>query len=150
MTLRTKEKLEHLGFKKNNTICLIMNNSIESAILYFASLLIELTVVPIDPNKGKKEIEEMLSLVKHDGIIFNTPDLEVGNNKIKSSIFTDILFEKRSSDYNELEIFAKIDYDRLYLITFTSGTTGVPKGVMHSFANLVKSAFAFNKRFLFN
>lgn len=150
MILRVKEKLEQLGFKKNNIVCLIMTNSIELVVLYFASLLIELTVIPIDPNKGKNEIEKILSLVNYNGIIFNTLDLEFGNNKIKSDIFTNILFEKRPSDYNELEIFSKIDYERVYLITFTSGTTGAPKGVMHSFANLVRSAFAFNKRFLFN
>ena len=42
-----------------------------------------------------------------------------------------------------------LDYDQLSLITFTSGSTGIPKGVKHSIKNLVITAEAFGKEFGF-
>jgi long-chain acyl-CoA synthetase len=148
--LRYKEKLEKIGLKKGDIICLMMSNSIETVALYFASLLMQLIVVPIDINKGEDEIKETLSQVKYKTIISNVSGLDfLPHEKIEIEDFHEILYERGKVDIDEVDIFDDIDYDKIFLITFTSGSTGMPKGVMHSFNNLVLSALAFRKKFNF-
>ena len=62
-------------------------------------------------------------------------------------------FKIRNLEVNYLDltnIFVKIDYDSLFIITFTSGSTGKSKGVMHSFNNFAFSSEKFSKQFGFN
>ena len=49
---RYREKLEEIGIKNGDYVCLILDNSLELATLYFSSLLLGVKVVPIDPLKG--------------------------------------------------------------------------------------------------
>jgi long-chain acyl-CoA synthetase len=46
--------------------------------------------------------------------------------------------------------FINIDYEKLYLITYTSGTSGIPKGVKHSLKNLFLTSISFNNIINFN
>lgn len=150
LILRYKEKLQELGLKKNDIVCLLLHNSVDLVVLYFALLVMQLVVVPIDLNKGKNEIKEILSQINYKVVISDISNLEFVSRKIDYKYFSDIRYSKSYVDFNELDIFTDLDYDRLFLITFTSGTTGIPKGVMHSFNNLVLSAVAFNRKFNFD
>jgi|CXWL01.1.fsa_nt_gi long-chain acyl-CoA synthetase len=149
LTLQYKEKLQETGLQKNDQICLLIPNSVNLIALYFASLMMQIVVIPIDPTKNKNEINEILSYVKCRSVICNVSNHEFIPNSIDLSNFNNLI-QKNDIDINKLDIFIKLDYDSLFLITFTSGTTGIPKGVMHSFNNLVLSASAFNKKFNFN
>lgn len=151
LILNCKRHMESLGVVKGDTICILLPNSFDLVVLYFASLLMNLVVAPIDPNKGEDEINDIISAVDYKYIICdNTGDnsfprkLELKD--LKDGIYKNI-FAATASD---LDIFDSIDYDRLFLISFTSGSTGIPKGVMNSFNNLVLTALAFNDRFNFN
>jgi len=148
MSLSYVKRLEHLGLRKNNTLCLILPNSIELIVFYFTSLLMGLRVVPIDPDKGKNEIKEILSYINYDKIVSIDSELDFVKNKIHLNEFKKI--DEISINQDKLNIFEKLNFDEIYLISFTSGSTGESKGVMHSFNNLVKSALAFNDRFNFN
>lgn len=146
--LSYKEKLVKIGLKRQDVICLLLPNSIELVILYFAGLLMNLKVVPIDPEKGSSDIREILSHLDYKVIISNEQSFDSTQKNIFINEFIDIkykIIEKKESD-----LFNKVNFDEIYLITFTSGSTGVPKGVMHSFNNLVKSAIAFNDKFDFD
>ncbi len=145
-----KNKLEKLGFKKDETLCLIMNNSIELAVLYFSCLIADIIAAPIYPQKGEEEIKQILSQTKYKGIITSIEELNFMQNAINIKEFENIQHNK-SIDINEgLSVFEKLDYEKLFLITFTSGSTGTPKGVMNSFKNLFLTAIAFRNRFNFN
>lgn len=126
-----------------------MSNSLESIILYFTALTMQLVVAPIDVNKGKDEIKEILSLVNYNALVCNVPDIDFVSHKIDIGSLNAISLDDKNSDINDLDIFYKVDYDKLFLLTFTSGSTGTPKGVMHSFNNLVLSAMAFKSKFNF-
>ena len=59
-------------------------------------------------------------------------------------------FESESMQKEIGSIIDELDFDKICLITFTSGSTSTPKGVMHSLNNLIYSALSFRKNFQFN
>ena len=142
-----KEKLEKEGLKKGNYLCLILDNSIELTTFYFSSLLLGLVTIPIDPYRGKDEIKEILNQFNNKKIVCD----EKFVNDFPSSINLSNLIEneKKFDFFNRLAIFKNLDFEKIFLITFTSGTSGKQKGVMHSFNNLFQSALAFRKKFNF-
>ena len=147
--MNCKERFESIGISKNDTVCLLMSNSFELIIFYFACLILQITVIPIDPNKGENEIKEILSQLKYNAIFCNN-NLQIQDEKlVQVDNIIKSCNEEKESRYDEINIFITLDYDKLFLITFTSGSTGAVKGVMHSFNNLIRSALAFNKGFRF-
>jgi long-chain acyl-CoA synthetase len=143
-------KLKRLGIGPGKTAVLALNNSMDLFILYIAGLLSEARLVPVDPFKGVESIKEVLGQIDCEAIIV---DGGLGGIKSKKKIslekFKKLPFKKESADENRFGIFNRINYEKPYLISFTSGSTGVPKGVIHSFGNLIRSALNFGNRFGF-
>lgn len=146
--LKFKEKLEKLGLKQNDTVCYLVSNSLELIILYFSSLFLGLKIIPIDVEKGINEIQEILSFSNFDLLILEKIQIESAKPTLSINEFkmisTDLV------DISKIVSIKKIDYDAIYLITFTSGSTGTPKGVMHSFRNLFESSNSLNEIYNFS
>ncbi len=144
-----KDVLKLKGVVPGDKICFLLPNSLELCSLYFSCLLAGAVAVPIDPNKGEDGINEVLFEADYKFLIaageFSALDRMVNVDEFKQC-FVGI----KGSDKDQLQIFNDIDYQKLFLITFTSGSTGVAKGVMHSFSNLVLSAESFRERFHFS
>jgi len=148
-SLLFREKLIGLDLKTNDKLVLAVNNSIELVMLYFASLLADICVVPVDPLKGSEEINEILKQIGYKCLITDTPHKFPKCNTVILGDFVSIPIADTLAE-QDLALFNKLDYEKIFLITFTSGSTGTPKGVMHSSGNLVKSALSFKDRLGFD
>lgn len=151
--LNAREALENLKIKKRDIVCLIAPNSLHLMVLYFALLLKGAIVVPIDSEKGNEEIDVVLSQLNYRCIITDNQVEKIGSsrhNVIRLSSLAEFFYQNnRDIDISSLNTFKDVDYEAPYMMTFTSGSTGIPKGVIHSFKNFAMSAQAFSERFNF-
>lgn len=145
LVMNCKEALESLNLKKGEIVSFLLPNSLDLVLFYFAALAMEVVVAPIDPVKGEEEIKEILSITKQK-VIISEKDIS-GFDSVKISELKDKIYKKNQRD--AYHVFNNIDYSKLYLISYTSGSTGVPKGVLNSFKNLFLTSVAFAKKFGF-
>lgn len=132
----------------SDTIVAILENGYTLFKLYFVAMLLNKDIVVIDPLKGASEINELTAGMEQ-GLLIQEDNVNVENPllmKLDKSIFEK--YETASDTVGKdlvLDRFKKIDFYKTYLTTFTSGTSGVTKGVQHSLENILSTAFAFQK-----
>lgn len=124
-------------FKKNNVgrqdkIAVILENSVELLAIYIASLVGNNIVVPIDPDSG----------LDYKNNILNSYDIKY--------IVESPIDKYEYFNIDTINLIDNIDFNIPYLLTHTSGTSGVTKGVLHSFNNLCNSALDFAKKLEYN
>ena len=132
----------------HSIIVAIMENSINLFMLYFAVAMTDKTIAVIDPQKGDAEIKRIVEGISDAYVILDESwDRDCIQIKDRNPFFD---FDPKK--YEEVIDVKGIFIDRIikrnkeevYLLTFTSGTTGETKGVEHTFCNLVLSALALN------
>ena len=145
-----KNIFQSLDITKGQKVAFYLQNSLEFVTAYFGSLVSGIVAIPVDTNKGRDEVNELLSISNPDYVIYDKKNFvyQVRGSCI-DKISNEVLRFKHSFD-NIDQIINSLNIDTPYLITFTSGSTGKPKGVIHSFENLIKSAESFNQRFGFS
>lgn len=158
LTLLASSYLVNLGFQKGNRINLIIPNSIEFLILYFASFRIGLTVVPINQDLSTEEIVFIIKNCNSKGVFIDSCYFFKIENKINE------LNPIRIFNIDKLPNFEPVQNSNQLLpnchstssvfdealIIYTSGTTGNPKGVVLSHLNLLSDAKAIKEWFNFN
>ncbi len=125
------------GVKENDNVVLLGKNSSAFIALIFAVWEIGAIPVPINFNLAKNEIKQIIDLVSPKIVL---ADDELNNFQFPN--YPDCInypFEYTEGE-NKLTSGKKIDLEKPALISFTSGTSGKPKGVKLSFGNLFKSA----------
>lgn len=117
--------------KNSNSIIAIMENGIDLFTLYFACMISNTTVIPLDPQKAENELNK---------IINENPDSPVLRD------IDSLIDEKRAIIDDEIyKMICQIDFDKVFMITYTSGSTGHAKGVIHNLRNLFMAAYSFGK-----
>lgn len=146
------------NIKKKNlpkTIFLVLPNSYELVTLYFACLLSDRRASPIDPTKNKQEILQIVSEISESfTLVLNSNEWKGSYKKImdlSSLIPTEEGINRMEKKINPNTFFNKllsVDFKSPFLISYTSGTSGKPKGVIHSAGNLFLCADEFKKKLL--
>lgn len=126
-------------------IIAVLENGIDLFFLYFMCMLNGKVIIPIDPQKNVSEIEKLIRQNKDNALVISEAE-QPECNYISANILKDIRNRKiadRHGDTDIEKIFGQIDYQVEYLITFTSGTSGNSKGVVHSLGDLFSTIRAF-------
>jgi len=137
-----------LGVGKGTKVAIYMPNCIEYIFSYFAIFKIGAVAVPLD---HRLKIEEVIILLNHSKADFlitslvkefdpdlikkNVPSLKeiiIAKENYKGCLSLENLIKNSSKDFPIQEI----DENCLAAIFYTSGTTGIPKGVMWTYKHL--------------
>ena len=117
------------GLKKGDRVVLSASKSIEFIYTYFGAHLAGMICVPIDPETNAVRLQRIVDCAKPSlivGELHNGGSYEIkAFSEIHSEERFDIVFPE-STDYAD--------------ILFTTGTTGLPKGVVLSYSNLLAAA----------
>lgn len=133
------------GLKERPTVCVISKNTRLYFYCFMAVLLYGGRAVPIDAEKTAENIAEIIETVNPDYIVSDGPV------EGREALHIDVDALTWDGSFPEcLDMLSRVDSEREYLVTFTSGTTTEPKGVVHCFGNLLRSARALGSLFGFN
>lgn len=137
--------LAHYISKKigeNNKIILISHNSIFFIISYLAIIKSKNICVPLNPSIEQDNFNYIENAIQCNLLFVSDSSklkLNIKNEIIDEPFLNEVLNSYATNDTNDIEEnLSDISFDenRLAEILFTSGSTGIPKGVMLSHLNL--------------
>jgi len=147
--LKLKSKLESMGYKPGDRISVYGDNSPNWVISYIAIYFLGATVVPLDALLGPEDIFNFLDFSEAKAIITDKSHIDKVRQELTAR-GSDIQAIQMESIINEPEEKQSVepnisDPNDLLAILFTSGTTGVPKGVQLSNGNIFSNVRAILK-----
>ena len=122
------------GIKKGNKIIILAPPSLEWVIVYFACILSNVIVIPLDILTNKELLEKINNQVKAKAI-FQHSSINLHVKKTQN-FYVDNLSEILDKiKYQDIKI-VKANTNDFLEIQYTSGTTGDPKGVILTHKNI--------------
>jgi long-chain acyl-CoA synthetase len=142
---------EH-GLTRGDRLAIMLPNSCELAVLYFASFYLGATIVPINPNLSASDVRFIVSSC-HPRLVVTSPQLlervAVGAGSVEcvtvgsgeGAQSAQINISDLGDPGNFVPLQQASDED-LLVIVYTSGTTARPKGLAHKTARMFRNACA--------
>jgi acyl-coenzyme A synthetase/AMP-(fatty) acid ligase/kynurenine formamidase len=135
------------GLAPGDRVAISLPNSLETAVLYLAALYAGLVTVPIGVGFGRRELRSILDRTRPKLLVTESGDLgsigvlaeELGVPAVEASV-NGARAEFDPLTGREPRHRAHVADDDLVSIHFTSGTTGVPRGVGHRLRDFVANA----------
>ena len=142
LAMSISQSLSDMGIRSGERIGIISQNSVTYVLLIIALLDLEAISVPINIRWPEVQIRDALQDVGADHLIISREmqGLDLGYRKI---FLEDLINKKRSFKKST------IDLDNEATIIFTSGSSGNPKGALHTIRNHYYSALGSNTNIAF-
>jgi long-chain acyl-CoA synthetase len=141
--MRTARMLAARGVRKGDVVSLLMPNSVEYVIAYFACWQIGALAGPINSLLKSQEIAYVISNSEARALLVNSEFLPLIET-IRDDLPTIITFDNEADATREeitgVDPTAEIDGDHEAIIIYTSGTTGKPKGCLLTHRNVIANA----------
>ena len=145
------------GIQRGDKVAILLMNCLEWLPIYFGILKTGAIVVPLNFRYTADEIKYCLKLSEANTLIFG-PEFIDRLDAIKDQINVQTLFfvgencPSFAESYDALEQGFSADSPQIQIqdedegaIYFSSGTTGFPKAILHSHANLMAACYTENK-----
>ena len=141
--MRTASMLAANGVQKGDVVSLLLPNSVEYVIAYFACWQLGALAGPINSLLKSQEIAYVISNSEAKALLVNSEFLPVIES-IENELPTVIRFDNESAATREYtsnpERTTEVDLDHEAIIIYTSGTTGKPKGCLLTHGNVIANA----------
>ena len=140
---RTARLLADKGVGKGDVVSLLLPNSVEYVIAYFACWQIGALAGPINSLLKAQEIEYVISNSEARALLVNSeylPIIETIRERLPVVIIFDDETEATSSVSDAETPNPEIASEEEAIIIYTSGTTGKPKGCLLTHGNVIANA----------
>ena len=144
--------LQANGFVPGSVVALIAPNSPDYAVVFHAAALCAGTLTTVNPAYGAEEIRQQLIDSGATMVISANTSLEVAKEAMQGSKAEELIAMQPSEHYRCIEDMMGEEIEQVPVDThhfpvvmpYSSGTTGLPKGVMLSHHNLVANLVQIN------
>lgn len=169
LACKAAQTLRSQGIRRHHRVAMVLPNSAEFAALYFGCLFLGAVAVPINPALHPREVTFILANSAAKLVIYSTTTkksiLDPESLNLPPGLcletFPDRGQEAHDGGVPYINLHAALDLpdwkpmagvsgDDLFSLTFTSGTTSLPKGVAHKISSLLENAAAFNAQLGFD
>lgn len=147
LSLKIASYLKQQGYEKGDRLGFLLPNSMEIALFYFGALQAGIVAAPINPALHPREISVILERARLKGLLMpqkNRGHLEKKNVSLDSlRIMDPFTVNLENLPGGDALSFDGIRDDDLAAIMFSSGTTGLPKGVRIEYQKVVGNGLAY-------